>query len=385
MKKRILVLVPNLHLGGAERTAVKTAEILAGNGNDVSIALFDSSDPVYETSVNILDLDLPHKNGKVGKTVQALKRGARVRRLKKKSRIDVCISFGPTANLTNILSGGRCKKIINIRGFASADGSFLSKFQYRRGDCIVCCSREIKQRIDALFPRVSEKTFVLYNPFDINGIRALGEEPVDDFDFSKKTVVTHGRLNVIKNHYRLIKAFSLVRERVPDVQLLIIGEGEMRGELEDLIDFLRLKEEVSLIGFRSNPFKYISKSDVYVLPSFSEGFPNALVEGMTFLPAVSVDCPSGPREILGGEGELKHTDSVEEAEYGILVKPAGSRENAREITDDDRLLARAIVGLLSDKDKSEIYRRKALERAAEFSFEKYRDGLNEITSVRYDD
>ena len=381
MNKRILVLVPTLHLGGAERTAIKTAEILEKEGNDVTIALFDAKDPVYETDVKIMDLGLPPRNGKAGKAVQALKRSAKLRKIKKKDKIDVCISFGPTANLANVLSGRRSTIITNVRGFASARETAFHKYEYNRSDRIICCSEEIRRHICDFMPSAAEKTAVLYNPFDVDGIRVLGEEPVDDFDFTRRTVVSHGRLNSVKNHYRLIKSFSLVHERFPDVQLLIIGEGELRGELECLIDSLGLNDCVSLIGFRSNPFKYISKADIYVLPSFSEGFPNALVEGMVFLPAVSVDCPSGPREILGGEGDLTHTDSIEEAEYGILVKPASSRTNTIDITDDDRLLAKAVCGLLSDRDKSEQYRLRSAERSSEFSYQKYLDGLTAVVST----
>ncbi|MBR3416014.1 MAG: DUF2334 domain-containing protein [Clostridia bacterium] len=373
----VLIIVPNFHLGGAQRTAIKTAELLLDDGLKVTLAVFDLNNAVYESEAAVLNLDLPASDGKIKKVFHAVKRSRIIRKIKKERQVKTCISFGPTANLSNVLSGGKSRVITNFRGFASANGSFLSKYQYRHSDVIVCCSKEIKQHIDSILPSVSDRTVVIYNPFDLDLIAKMGDELVDDYVFSKQTIVTHGRLNSVKNHYRLIKAFSLVHRMDPNTQLLIIGEGEMRDELQSLIDSLELTDNVKMIGFRKNPFKYLSKSTLFVLSSFSEGFPNALVEGMAFLPAVSVDCPSGPREILGG-GDLTHTDSIEEAEYGILVKPAASKINTSDITDDDRLLAQAIGGILSNSKKMDFYRKKAVERVSKFSFDKYRDDLTVI-------
>ncbi len=377
MGKKMLILVPTLRLGGAERTAVNTANIMRKSW-EIHFSVFDGSEAVYSPECPVDNLNLPVRVGKIAKFLQVLRRCRNVKRIKNKEKIEACISFGPTANLVNVLSGGSGKRITNLRGYASASGSFLYKYQYRRSDMILCCSREIKRRIDSQFPNLADKTFVLYNPYDLETIWEKGKEAVEDVDFSRRTIVTHGRLNAIKNHYRLIKAFSLVRQEHADVQLLIVGEGEMREELRQLIDAFGLHDDVKLIGFRCNPYQYLARSTLYVLSSFSEGFPNALVEGMCFLPVVSVDCPSGPCEILRNDSDLTHIKGVEDADYGVLVGPATSRTMTKEVTEDDRLLAQAINSLLCDEGRLAEFRRKAQQRASEFSIERYERKLTEL-------
>ena len=165
---------------------------------------------------------------------------------------------------------------------------------------------------------------------------------------------------------------------MPDAQLLIIGEGSLRQKLDNLISLYDLESCVTLLGFRKTPFSYLAKSALYVLSSYSEGFPNALVEGMTFLPAVAVDCKSGPREILSDGPVDRVCQSWEEVEYGILVKPAEKREFSYELTDDDHFLANAILSILSDPVKARNLQSKARLRAEVFSYETYRQNLIKI-------
>lgn len=225
---------------------------------------------------------------------------------------------------------------------------------------------------------MQEKTEVLYNPYDIEEMIRKANEPVDDFNFSGKVIITHGRLEKVKNYPRLIKAFSLVRKRIPEARLLMIGEGSERVRLEELIANLGLKDDVSMIGFRSNPFCYLSKSSLYVLSSYSEGFPNSLIEGMTFLPAVSVDCKSGPREILSDGSYDSECGGIEETDYGILVKQSDTREFNWEITEDDRILSEAICRMLENQDKYHSFKEKAHERIMQYSFGAYKDKLKII-------
>jgi glycosyltransferase involved in cell wall biosynthesis len=85
-----------------------------------------------------------------------------------------------------------------------------------------------------------------------------------------------------------------------DARLLILGDGPLRGELQDLIDSLDLQEHVRLEGYVDNPLKYFARADVFVLSSLVEGLPNVLVEAMLCgCTPVSTDCPTGPRELLG--------------------------------------------------------------------------------------
>lgn len=370
--KKLLILVPSLSLGGQERVATLTAKILKDK-YQIFFAVFNSKDAVYSPECEVIDLKLPAKVSRIGKFVNVIKRTIRLIKLKRKIGVDYTISFGTTADIINALSNFKGKAFLNIRGFSSVGDSLFHKFIYKRSDGIICCSMQIKNALDTIVP--SKKTFVLYNPYDFSELYEAADESVDDYVFDKSTIVMHGRLDVVKNLPRLIKAFSIVKSKLINVQLLIIGEGQMREKLQKLINHYGLQNDVNMIGFRSNPFAYISRSSLYVLPSFSEGFPNALVEGMCFLPVISADCKSGPREILCRNFDSLVCDSIQEADYGILVKPASNREFNYEINDDDEVLADAILSMLSDAEKYDYYKNAAKERVQEFTFETYKANL----------
>lgn len=83
------------------------------------------------------------------------------------------------------------------------------------------------------------------------------------------------------------------------MQLLIVGHGDKETQLRRLIKDLGLESNAILMGGQENPYKFMKHSDLYVLSSLTEGFPNAMVEAMSVgLPILAVDCKSGPREIL---------------------------------------------------------------------------------------
>ena len=373
--KNLLLIVPTLQLGGQERVCAKTAELLKDD-YEVSIIVFDSTGAVYHPDCEIIDLNIPAKSGKWNKVRNALRRALAVKKNRRERKADFVYSFGTTANLVNVLSRGSGKTLIGLRGYASVDvNSYLNRYAFRRCDTIVGCAEETCNPIRQWKPTYAEKTKCLYNPLDVAFVEKSGQDPVADYTFSPHTIVSHGRLDEVKNWPRLIKAFSIVKKDIPDAQLLIIGEGEQRKRLEDLIAAYDLNDSVTLPGFRQNPFAYLAKSSLYVLPSYSEGFPNSLVEGMVFLPTISVDCKSGPREILSNAPIDTVAQGVEYANYGILVQPASNRAFHAELTKDDELLAQAMLAVLTNEELVAKMKNAAHERAQEFSCERYRQRL----------
>jgi len=139
---------------------------------------------------------------------------------------------------------------------------------------------------------------VIYNPFDIDKIKEKSKESVNlksGFNF-----VTIGRLDEGKNHQLLIKAMREI-----EGNLYIIGDGVLRGYLEQLIYTLNLTDRVFLVGKQKNPYKYLSKADTFLFSSNREGFPNVLVEALACeIPIISTDCKSGPREILAPDSDI---------------------------------------------------------------------------------
>ena len=110
----------------------------------------------------------------------------------------------------------------------------------------------------------------------------------------------------------LIRAFRSVRDKV-EARLIILGEGSQRRELLKAADALGLRDDVDLVGFKTNPYGYMNHANVFALASWYEGLPNVLIQALAFgTPVVATDCPSGPREILeqGRLGRLVRVGDV---------------------------------------------------------------------------
>ena len=377
MKKKLLILVPSLKLGGQERVATNTANIMSDD-YEVFLAVFDNSDAVYSPNCPVININLPAVSSKIGKIINVFKRTLKVIKLKKQLNVNYTISFGTTADIINAFSNFYGRALLNIRGFSSINDSIFQKFIYKKSDAIICCSKKISNELKKYIPNKKDEIYTLYNPYNLKDLQELSKETVKDFNFNCQTIVMHGRLDKVKNYPRLIKAFSIVRKQLPSSKLLIIGEGDMRDKLQMLINHYNLQEDVSMIGFRKNPFAYITRASLYVLSSYSEGFPNALIEGMTFLPAVAVDCKSGPREIMYDSYTGRDATEIEEAEYGILVPAATNKDFDYQIGYDDEILAEAILMLLNDSKKYELYKENARNRVEEFSFKVYKENLINI-------
>lgn len=178
----------------------------------------------------------------------------------------------------------------------------------RRADALVCVSRDmIAQYVSIFGPRPYQ---CIYNVIcDEDSARKMHEPVLDEpwlQDAGIPVVISAGRLAPEKGFPDLIKAVRIANDTRP-VRLLILGEGPLHAELEQLIDEEDARDVVKLIGFRSNPHQYFSKSAVFVLSSYVEGLPNVLVEAMECgCTPVATDCPTGPREVLndGEYGEL---------------------------------------------------------------------------------
>ncbi|WP_342745165.1 glycosyltransferase [Thioalkalivibrio denitrificans] len=154
----------------------------------------------------------------------------------------------------------------------------------------------------------------------------LAREPVSHpwLDHHERPVIiSAGRLAQQKDYPTLLRALARLHQRL-EARLIILGEGPEREALERLINEIGLKGAVDLPGFVDNPYAWMARADLFVLSSAWEGFGNVLAEALSLgVPAVSTDCPGGPRDILGG------------GRHGVLV-PVG----------DDHALASAMEEVL---------------------------------------
>lgn len=198
----------------------------------------------------------------------------------------------------------------------------------------------------------------IYNPHDLEKIRKMAKETPTDFVFSpeKKYLICVGRWVGLKRFGDVIQALSQLKDE--KVELLFIGNGEEEMPLKKIAKEHNVASTVHFLGYRDNPYQYLSRADIYVLSSETEGLPNIIIESMICgTPVISSDCISGPREILHPTSDLTSIlkDKIEVGTHGILY-PVGEVE----------LLNKAMKMLLEDKDLYNEFVRKGYERIEEF-------------------
>ena len=206
----------------------------------------------------------------------------------------------------------------------------LTRWLYRRADAIVGVSDGVSRDLEATLSLPSGSVITIYNPVDTERITAAMTEPVPEalsraFEALRRPIViTTGRLVTQKAHRDLLAAFALLPEPTRG-SLVILGEGPLRGDLEQQAQQLGIAERVWMPGFVENPWWLMARSDVFALSSRWEGHPRVVLEALACgIPVVSTDCPSGPRE--------SHADKP-----GARLAPIG----------DPSALAQAIDELLS--------------------------------------
>jgi len=128
-----------------------------------------------------------------------------------------------------------------------------------------------------------------------------------------------GRLTEQKDFSTLMKAFADVRATRP-LRLVLLGAGGLRNTLQHLANTLGIAEDVDMPGFVDNPFQYMTRAALLVLPSEYEGLPGVLIQALACgCPVISTDCPGGSREILA------------DGAYGALVAVGDAHGMARAI------------------------------------------------------
>ncbi|WP_168400401.1 glycosyltransferase family 4 protein [Acinetobacter indicus] len=290
----LVFIIPSLGSGGAER-------VLSGLANDwISrkkctieiIVLMDSKD-FYHIDERIKIHRLNYSAHGSLKLFNLIKLLLNLRSLIKLIKPDVCFSFIRQSNILTLLATKylNCKVVITERDSPNA---FVSKvYRYLRKKLYPSCSGIIVQTQEY-------KRFVLN---EIGHLRLVViPNPVRDIDTKNTSreniIISVGRLIPVKGHKYLLEAFSKCKNK-DDWKLVILGDGVLKNDLLKQAKELNIQDKVKLLGATKNVDEWLSKSSIFAFTSTSEGFPNALAEGMSAcLPCVSFDCTTGPRDLI---------------------------------------------------------------------------------------
>lgn len=326
---RVAVVLPDLRPGGAERLHVNLADEWARSGVSTEFVLRNTVGELLDhipASAKVVDLKAARVRNVLGPLIQYLK----------ESKPDAIIAamwpLTVSAPLAARLAGYKGRVIISEHSPLSiAYGRHgrlhrrimraSQRLCYPLADVRVAVSSGIADDLASLSGLSLKQFTVIHNPAALGKVNANAACPEQISGRPGPIILTVGTLKPVKRHDLLIEAFARLPASL-GATLCILGEGQMREQLEGQIDRLGLQGRVLLPGFSADPGPWYAHSDLFVLSSDYEGFGNVIVEAMEYgVPVVSTDCPVGPTEILGQGlyGRLVSPANVEALSSGILA------------------------------------------------------------------
>lgn len=351
MNSDIILFIGDLTIGGAERVTVNLANQLAENGHQVEVLVVTEQGELVSELLRSVKFSVLSVN-RIRWSMVPLARHLR------RSRPDTVISFLTGANVMTILAAqiSRVSSQIIVtehstqseaQAFSKKRDMALAKYTYAFADHVVGVSRGVSEDIRKWAKISHDKVSTIYNPVvDEDQLTIVYDPPSHQWfqDNKISVVLSVGRHVKSKDYPTLIRAFARLAKEQEDTRLLLLGGGELTSEYKSLAEHLGVHKKVDMPGFLSDPYPYMSHSDVFALSSMLEGLSLVLIESMACgTPVVSTDCPNGPSEVLV------------DGKYGELV-PIG----------DSKALKDALSRTLSNPLSGE----KLQERARDFSIQK---------------
>lgn len=365
IKRRIGIFMHQFDGGGAERMTVILANALYEAGHKVTFIVRSGkgeSRYLLRTEIPVIDMDIAERS-KLEKNIRNIRSLAGVL---KGQEYDVL--FCVTAEMSQVaaIAAFLCRKRIPLvevlHNTLSMETHSFQKIREkaiplldRQFDRVIAVSQGVREDYLRVSNTSGQKVVTVCNPVIYPQIYQMAREDTGHPWLVKErkwhTLVLSGRLSYQKNHMFMLRVLSrLCRDE--DYRLILLGIGELEEELKKACAGLGIRDSVDFYGYTKNPYSFYADADAVVLCSRYEGLPTVLIEALACgARIVSVDCRSGPDEILA------------HGKYGTLVEPG-----------KEELFAQAVRESLREKPDKDALRR----RAQDFSLERSADGYLRI-------
>lgn len=357
MKKKILFLIHDLGHGGAEKVLVNLVNNMDPNEFEIHVtALFGGGVNEQFLRPHIRYRTIFPKPFPGNSHVMKLFSPKTLHRWFVKEHYDIEISYleGPSARIISGCSDPSTKLVCWIHctmhsekelsvGFRSRKETLKS---YSRFDQNVFVSREVMDAFRTFCP--VGNGIVLYNTNQSDKISAMADESLAEEIFRDDEIklIGVGKIVETKGFDRLARVHKRLISAGYPVHTYILGEGCQKEEISAYLKQEKLTDSFTFLGYQTNPYKYVAKSDIFVCSSHSEGFSTAATEALIVGTPVCTVEVSGMKEMLG-----------ENNEWGLVTE------------NDESALYEGIKSLLDDPARLAHYKEMAAERGKTFSTE----------------
>jgi glycosyltransferase involved in cell wall biosynthesis len=339
-KKHVAIFVSSFNLGGVERAFITLANSFVDDGHAV--------DFIVSLNEGILKSELNAKVNIVSFDETRLRKSfSKLYYYIKATSADLLIT-GPTypniiAILCNLLAFGKIKIVVTQHNYQDLEmenlgligkiAPYLIKLTYKYAYKVVAVSEGVKTDLIDNYNINPQKILVIYNAVLSDSFFRKSQEMVD-YNFEKNYLVAVGRLEIVKNYPFLLKVYSKMKSEIADfnLDLVILGDGSEKENLEKQILELKLQENVHLLGALSNPLPIIKNAKALIHSSFSESMGLVYVEALALNVPVVTTINKGAIEVLKEVDQKVIIDShnVNDFITGILkiLKNEYPKENA---------------------------------------------------------
>ena len=307
---KIMQVIPYFCFGGAEIMCENLTLALKNAGQEVfAVSLYHDRTPIArrmeEAGIRIVYLDK-----KLGPDLSMVPKLIEIIRRERPDVVHTHLDVIKYAVLAAKLAGvKKCVHTVHSLADREAEGrvqKIINGFYFRRGWSLpVALTPEVRNSVAEFYGLPLSRVSVIYNGIDLS--RCV---PKTTYETGETVTILHvGRFDVPKNHPGLLEAFRLLLETHPECRLRLVGDGELRPDMEKLAREKGIADFVEFCGMQSNVYPYLHDADIFTLPSIYEGNPMTIIEAMgTGLPIVASRVGGIP-------------DMISDGESGLLVEP----------------------------------------------------------------
>lgn len=335
----MLFYMPSFSGGGAERNSVLIANELSRRGHLVFIAVDKNAGPNKSLLSDKINVEEVSGNSHAAHITS-------LRKILRRIQPDIVFARVGLSNIKILLAASgvipRQHIVISYENLYDPLGRCGGRLTYQLSSILtriagatIAVSSDVKLELVNWFKARKKNIHVVHNPVDLQWVRKRALSGKPSWLKGKSYILSAGRMVHQKDYPTLLRAFAEVSDKI-DQDLIILGDGPLRKELEQLAAYLGIIDRVHMPGYITNPFPVYKGADVFVLSSVFEGFGNVLIEALALgIPVVATNCPGGPKEIL------------ENGKYGKLVSLA-----------NPKALAAAILATLLDPPEAEFLKKR---------------------------
>lgn len=382
--KKIIFVIDVIKTGGAEKILLDFRDFLQEKGYEISVFVLYGEGDIFRYGLR------RNSTFFFAKVLQQMYLWFKFFCFVKKEEACCVFSFLERSNiLTSFLPVHNLRRILTVHNILSIQYEKIKndrlkqilfrfiRFSYNIGEkmIVIAVSDQVKNDLIDNIKVNPDRMYVVNNGVDVADIISKTQETITEFIVEPNCtyILNIGRFTLQKAQWKLIKAFSILIDKGNiNLRLLLLGEGELKEELEKLIETLHLKEYVLILPFSRNPYKFMRLSDVMVLPSLYEGFPIVLSEASVLgLPVIGSD-KAIPQEIF---------DDVKMWKNYVYKNVTYFPDYSSHIYEDDVLLAELIEEVLSQNDFAGTWSRRISKwrqwNSKDVQFDKYAQFIDE--------